>query len=170
MKKTILNILSVLAVSALVFGCVSKSHLDSAGVYKGDTYLFSIDKTIVNTYLVTDAFLLWETQNNSYIKTNMPEAFTIANVIRANAPVALADVKKARDAYISYFNSPAGNFATISNNLLTEVNSLVAQSQSFATLASSSSISNSFTSILVATTNNPFININTVLSTVSTNN
>lgn len=163
--KKFLTICSILTLSVILIGCATSKNLDPQGVYKGDAYLYNIDHTIVSTYQVVDAFLVWETENNSYIKTNIPTAFTIANTIRANAPATLADVKKARDAYISYFNSPAGNFIVISNNLQTEVNSLVAESQTFANLATSSPLSNSFASTLAATTNNPFITIDSVLST-----
>jgi hypothetical protein len=170
MKKTFLTAISAITLSALFLGCATTKNLDTTGVYKGDTYLYNIDSTIVRTYQVVDAFLVFETQNQAFIKTNSPEIFNVANQIRAGAPTALADVKKARDLYIKYFNSPAGNFNDVSNNLQSQVNILVAQSQYFSNIASSSPVSNSFTSILTVTTNNPSFNINTVLSTVSTNN
>ncbi len=168
MKKLILL---VLLVSSLLFtGCnTTKRNLDPAGPYKKDVYLYTMDKSIVDSYLIVDSFLKWESDNNDYIKTNIPAVFSIANQIRENAPSALNNVNKARKAYISYFNSPVGNFESVSNNLLSEVSVLQSESQNLSNLAASSPLSNSFNSTLNVTTNNTKISIDYLLCVLPVN-
>ena len=165
MKKLILSLSVILTSALIIVGCATSKNL-APGPYNGDVYLFNIDKSIVSTYQIVDAFLLFELNNNEFIKTNYPNVFDLANQIRQNAPSALKDVASARKLYVNYFKSPSTNinsFAYISNNLQAQVLVLQIQSDDIASVALSTSLSNSFISTLKSVTNNTSINVNSIL-------
>ncbi len=165
MKKIFLSLSVILTAGLIMLGCATQKNL-APGPYNGDVYLYNIDKSIVSTYQIVDSFLLWETANNSYIKTNIPTVFNLSNQIRDNAPAALKDVAAARKLYINYFKSPATNlnsFASISNNLQAQVLVLQVESDNIANVALSTTLSNSFINTLKAVTNNPSLNVNVIL-------
>lgn len=153
--KKLLTICSILALSAFIFGCATTSSLQTGGVYSNDAFLYNADSTILTTYNVLDAFLIFETQNEQFIKTNEPAIFSAANVIRQNAPSALSDISKARQLYIAY----SKNTNTV----------LVAQAQVSLTSAISE-LQNQTTNVSSTGTSTPaFTNILTSLSTNTIN-
>ena len=153
--KKLLTICSILTISAFIFGCATTSSLQSGGVYSGDPFIYNADNTILTTYNILDAFLIFETQNEQFIKTNEPAIFSAANIIRQNAPAALSDISKARQFYLTY----SKNTNTV----------LVAQAQVGLTSAISE-LQNQTTNVSPTVTSTPaFTNILTSLSTNTVN-
>ena len=119
MKKSIYSFFATLAISALIFGCAGTLNPD--GVYKGDKFLYNTDKVIVDSFVVVNSFLIWEMENNDYVKSNWPAIFKDANDIREKAPAIITSVNLARTAYVTFksgTNTSAEQFQIISNSLV----------------------------------------------------
>ena len=169
MKNTTFRIFSALLLVSLIFGCATSKDLDPAGIYHSDAYLYNADSAIVAAYSTVDAFLTFEYQNNSYIKTNCPAVFNIANDIRDKMPTVLKDVSKARNLYIKYLgntNESTANLILATNtldNAITEINAI---SLTAATAASQTPIAAAFTNALTMT---PSLNITNIILNTTIN-
>jgi uncharacterized protein YejL (UPF0352 family) len=162
MKKQLITLFSLSLIVALVFGCATKNDLDPAGIYKSDAYLYNIDQTIITLYDAADAFVLWEYQNNDYLKTNSPTVFNLANQVRSNMPNILKNIKQGRDLYVRYLGNPNESLANISlaqtqlSSAVSDLQNQVAQAQSAVvstTLAQS--YTNTLNTVTLTVTNLP---------------
>ena len=100
--KKILSLIGILTASVFIYGCATNSTIAPNGVYSGDAFLYNADLAVVTTFNDLDSFLILETKNQDYFKTNAPIIFTAANDIRKYTPSALNDISKAREFYINY--------------------------------------------------------------------
>lgn len=158
-------ILTLAVASLFIYGCATKANLDPAGAYNGDTYLYNIDETIVNSYNLVDTFLVWEEQNNAYIKVNLPSVFSEANTIRVTTPPYIKTIKLFRDAYVNLKGSTnTAAFATVSNNLQNATSQLSTQASSLQTEAQSTALAASFTAIVATNTPATLSTVNSVIS------
>lgn len=146
---TISTFSAILAIG--IWGCATKSNLAPNGVYNGDPYLYNIDQTIVTTYDSIDQYLVWETENQTFVKTNLPLVFTSANIIRKNAPKALSYINQARTYYVNLkglTNATFAQFQQATNQLNSAVSLLTDQKTNIIINVPATTSTNTIQSIL----------------------
>ena len=134
-----------------IWGCATSSNLAPGGVYNGDPYLYNIDQTIVTTYDSIDQYLVWETENQTFVKTNLPLVFTSANIIRKNAPKALSYINQARTYYVNLkglTNATFAQFQQATNQLNSAVSLLTDQKTNIIINVPATASTNTIQSIL----------------------
>lgn len=86
----------------LIQGC--KTSLDSSGPYAqpggGGMFLFTVDKTLVDSKDVMNAFVTWEYKNHAAVLSNWPAVTQAADSIRTHAPQWFSDAELLRTAYV----------------------------------------------------------------------
>lgn len=85
------------------------STVTTDGPYKGDTFLYHVDKTIKSAYVITDEFLKLEMGLRLADHPLPPEVTQAADKIRADFPRWLASAKAFRDAYLANPNQENKN-------------------------------------------------------------
>lgn len=107
-------------------GCATK--LDSAGVYAqpngGGMFLFTVDKTLVDSKETLYAFVNWELQNRPTIPPAVTKA---ADTIRDQAPLWFTNAYNLRAAYVTLMNVNSPQTITASNNLASATSLISAQ-------------------------------------------
>lgn len=98
------KLLTGYALSFLLLGSVllmtpGCGHLDPAGPYKGDQFLYGVDNTLVNSYSILHTFVKWEYDNRQAM-SSIPEIKKAADNIRANSQTWFATADKLRAAYV----------------------------------------------------------------------
>lgn len=122
----------------LVAGC--KTKLDPAGAYHGDTFLFTADRTIVDSKDALSGFLTWEMQNRSQFTNNLREITHIADTIRINAPFWFSNAVIARNAYSNAAALRLSTVSLTSNALVANISQLQAQTLSLRAVTNSVTI------------------------------
>lgn len=89
-----------LALAFLIAGAPGCGTPDPAGVYKGDSFLYHAEKTIVTAYDSLDAFVLWEYQNRAAL-ASIPEIRKAADKVREKAKDWIDSAIRLRDAYLA---------------------------------------------------------------------
>lgn len=101
LKSASLSILAVLTAVTVLIGCQGcKTTLAPGGVYQGDTFLYNMDETIVQSKGALQRFIKWEYDNRATITNTWPQVTIAADKIRAEAPAAYALAGLARTSYI----------------------------------------------------------------------
>ena len=104
------RLLLVLSALCLVTGSVMlstgcKASLDTSGAYAqpggGGMFLYSVDKTLVDSKETLDAFVTWEYKNHAVVETQWPAVTKAADSIRANAPGWFAAASQLRQVYVT---------------------------------------------------------------------
>jgi len=123
-------------------GCASK--LDSSGVYAqtngGGMFLFTVDKTLVDSKDTLTAFVTWEYQNRATISAVIPNVTKIADTIREQAPTYFTNAYQLRGAYLASFANNAASQTVASNNLAASVQTINALAMSAGQLTNSLSL------------------------------
>lgn len=87
----------VLLFSSFSTGCKTVT-LDPAGVYAGDKTLYTMDKSIVQSYHLINDFVTWERDYRTSL-AQWPEITRTADFVRNNAKRWLKSATNLRDAY-----------------------------------------------------------------------
>lgn len=96
-KLICLVLMSVALVGCGPTGC-SNTTLSKDGVYQGDKFLYSAEKTITTAYKSFDSFLRWEETYRAALPVEVSRA---ADTIRLNAKRWIDSASAMRDAYVS---------------------------------------------------------------------
>lgn len=108
----------------LVPGC---AHVDPAGVYAGDSFLFNSEQAIVTAKESLDVTVKWE-HNNRKLLSGTPAVTKGVDVIRARAPEAFASANRLVAAYKA---APTPENKEALQKALAVVNGLVAEGLQF---------------------------------------
>lgn len=102
MKRLIAIILPLLCLIGFV---ACKASLDKSGVYAqpggGGMFLFTVDKTLVDSKETLNAFVSWEFAHHAQVASTWPAISQAADNIRANAPSWFADALELRGVYVT---------------------------------------------------------------------
>jgi hypothetical protein len=152
MLKKVFILCCVTAFALAMSSCTTPDDLDPNGPYQKDAYLYNIDASIIASYNIVDAFLIFELQNNAFIKTNAPVVFELANTIREKTPSTLKNINQARNLYIKYLGSTAvADYQArlvASNALQNSVNELKSTANTATIAVTTIDIGNQFTNTL----------------------
>jgi len=141
MKKILISLSFALMLAAVGFGiagCATNANLAPNGAYSNDAFLYNVDSVVISSYSSIDAFLVFETANENYFKTNSPATFALANTIRAKTPKILSDINIARTAYVKYFSETNASFADLqsaSNTLSSALTEITSEATSTSTVS-----------------------------------
>lgn len=89
----------ILAIGMLAAGPTGcNATLDPQGVYQGDKFLYSAEKTITTAYKSFDSFVKWEHDYRAVLPIEVSKA---ADTIRLNAQRWIASASAFRDVYVA---------------------------------------------------------------------
>ena len=89
------NLLILPLILLLSLGC---RHLDPAGVYKGDQFLYQTDEAIVTGYDALHLFVSWEYRNRQLL-SGTPQVKAAADRVRKDSKAWFKTAYRLRDAY-----------------------------------------------------------------------
>lgn len=98
-KRWLASVMLVVAFTLTAAGPVGcgRTTLSPTGIYQGDNFLYSAEKTIVTSYKSFDAFLKWEETHRNILPVDVSRA---ADVIRLNAKKWIDSASAFRDVYV----------------------------------------------------------------------
>lgn len=111
MKKLLNSVSALMAAAtiAILVGCSGcQTHLDPAGVYQSDTFLYNTDQSLKLSQVAIHTFVKWEYDNRAVITNTWPQVTVAADKLRAEVPGMFALAGVARNTYIQV-KSQLGN-------------------------------------------------------------